>query len=451
MHKYKLHLFILFNLLLSTFYFDSWSNGNTTSRVLPVVSYLEKGTFYFDNIDTNSHDKSIINGHHYTDKAPLPTLLMIPIAYGLKKLGLVNTDEPRSPSLLAWSGFFFGTLPFLCILGLLYQRNKNHKRDLLYLFIPLYGSFIFAYSASMYSHVFSGFLLVLAFLALEKEKHFTVGLLLGALFITEYPLALIGVVWGLQVLYKNGLKSALLLSLGVLPSLFIIAYYNYSICGNPFTLLYMYVDPNYAFMHDDYGLGWPSISVALQLLFGQYKGLLVYCPVFALILYYGFKSWMKKKNQLPLSLLHPVILPFIVLTLLISSYAMWWGGWAFGPRHLLAPTVLLLFYSLPRLSEIPIPKIIGYGVLGCGLFIGLMSKTTYIYSVPTEEAYPLQYLGQAFFFQENFNPNNVITQVFGISPRSAGFLFCFYFLAIATLLLFFERKQVLQSTSTTSP
>ncbi len=446
MRKNKIFLFLVINLILSTFYFDTWPNGNTTSRVLPVVSVIENGTFHFEMIDSTSHDKSIINGKHYTDKAPLPTLMMIPISFVLKKVGLVHLEDKDYSSLYAWSGFIFGTIPLLIILLLTFNRAHSGPFDILYILLPFYGSFIFSYSASMYSHVFAGFLLVLAYIFLERKSYFLSGIFIGAVFISEYPLALVGLIWGLQVWYKNGLKNGVLFGLGVFPSLVLIAIYNYSISGNPFTLLYKYVDPNYAFMHKDYGFGIPSVKVMLQLLFGQYKGLVVYCPIILLVFFFGIKKWLTSSSKWKKFILHPIAVPFIASVVLISSYQMWWGGWAFGPRHLIGVTILLLFFSLPILARMEIKRWIGYPMLFIGVLIGLMAKTTYIYSIPTDIEYPLWHIGETLVQTSNSNPNNVLTHFFDISSRFASYMYIGLFMVLVVLLSLYERRLSLKRT-----
>jgi hypothetical protein len=84
-------IFILVQILLSSFYLDIWTNANTTSRALPVITYFEQGTFRMDKYHELTLDKSFVNGHYYSDKAPLPTLVVMPF-FGLAlKTGINQT------------------------------------------------------------------------------------------------------------------------------------------------------------------------------------------------------------------------------------------------------------------------------------------------------------------------------------------------------------------------
>src|SRR5437588_7025723 len=86
-------LFIFLNLVITCFYIDLWSNANTTSRILPVVSYFESGTFSIDKYQELTCDKSFIANHYYSDKAPLPTLLVLPVFGILKAAGIIRSDN----------------------------------------------------------------------------------------------------------------------------------------------------------------------------------------------------------------------------------------------------------------------------------------------------------------------------------------------------------------------
>jgi hypothetical protein len=410
---------------------------------MPAVSLMENGTYHFEKIDSNTHDKSIIDGKHYSDKAPLPTVLFIPFAVALEKTGIISLTDSNYPGLYAWSGFLFGTIPFLMIILLTYRRAEQlyqDKFDILFLILPWFGSFLFAYSASMYSHVFAGLLLIFAYNLLQKEQFLLSGLVIGAVFVTEYPLAIVGLIWGIQIWIKKGFKPAFLFGLGVSPFLVLIGLYNWVIAGNAFTLLYKYVDPNYAFMHKDYGFGVPSIQVSLQILFGQYKGILVYCPVFAIVLFVGLSAWLKRNNKLRNLFLDPIVVPFIGGVLLISSYEMWWGGWAFGMRHMIAYLILLLYYYLPILATNGLKKVVTYPFLFIGLIIGLLNKTTSIYSIPSEIDYPLWNISKDFAIQPDLNPNNLLTYFFHIQTRTAAYIFIGLFILGLLILKWRESR-----------
>ena len=123
-------LFFISNLFLASYYIDLWANDNTTSRVLPIISYLEQCNFQIDKYQKLTGDKSYVAPHYYTDKAPLPALVVLPFAGVLKSMGVLpNTNGSYySPAVYAVGGFICGSLVFAFIVTLTFKaltRNKS--------------------------------------------------------------------------------------------------------------------------------------------------------------------------------------------------------------------------------------------------------------------------------------------------------------------------------------
>ena len=143
--------FFFFNLLLSSFYMDVWKNANTTSRALPVVVYFESGTFRIDKYHELTVDKAYVDGHYYTDKAPLPTYVVMPFFGLLKAAGIIHADEEGNlygNSIYILGGFLTASLPFSLLLVLLFLKIKRRNTGIspvLLSAIPFYASFVFYY------------------------------------------------------------------------------------------------------------------------------------------------------------------------------------------------------------------------------------------------------------------------------------------------------------------
>src|SRR3954463_14180522 len=73
------------NLLLAGYFLDSVPSPNPTSRALPVLTLYEEGRYAIDTYEKFTMDKSFVNGHYYSDKAPLSTWVVLPF-YGLLKI-----------------------------------------------------------------------------------------------------------------------------------------------------------------------------------------------------------------------------------------------------------------------------------------------------------------------------------------------------------------------------
>ena len=86
--------FVAVNLLLASYFLDSVPSPNPTSRALPVVTLYEEGRYAIDTYEKFTMDKSFVNGHYYSDKAPLTTWIVLPF-YGALKLLHVPEPAPR--------------------------------------------------------------------------------------------------------------------------------------------------------------------------------------------------------------------------------------------------------------------------------------------------------------------------------------------------------------------
>ncbi|MEZ5196197.1 MAG: hypothetical protein R2764_07310 [Bacteroidales bacterium] len=253
-------IFFSINLILSCFYLDVWKNANTTSRALPIISFYEEGTFRIDKYHDLTCDKSHINGHYYTDKAPLPTFFVLPFFGVLVKMGLISPDAQGSlfgDHIYILGGVLAGSLPFVLVILITFLKIECSKPGIspvILAMLPFYASFLYVFTGSYFAHLFSGLLLFISYLFLKKDKFLLAGMFAGMSFISEYNLAIIFVVWGFLILYrKRSLKPFALFGLGTLPSLVFILIYNFHFTGSPFEMLYKYHtfnqhDTNYGFL-----------------------------------------------------------------------------------------------------------------------------------------------------------------------------------------------------------
>ena len=129
MRKFYIVFFIV-NLFLSYFYVDIWTtNSNTASRALPIISFFENGTLQIDKYQEPINDKAHINGHYYTDKAPLPTFVVLPFFGFLKVVGLVKEVDGSlfGTEVFMLGSFICGSLPFVLfmLLALFAIRKKK--------------------------------------------------------------------------------------------------------------------------------------------------------------------------------------------------------------------------------------------------------------------------------------------------------------------------------------
>ncbi len=435
MRKFILAFFFI-NLILSTFYLDAWQNGNTVSRALPIITYFEDGTFCFDKYQDHTCDKSYIDGHYYTDKAPLPTYVVLPFFGILVKSGIILPDANGSlfgEHIFLLGGFLTASLPFAIILLMAFLAIRNNKSSFSPVFLsmlPFFGSFIFVFAGTYFSHILSGILLLSSYLYLKKDNFLVAGIFAGLSFLCEYNLAVIFMIWGVQIIIrKKNIKPAIYFSLGVLPSLIFIFYYNYHFTGSPFEMLYKHHTFNE--LHKNYGFSLPTVTSVWGLSLSPYKGLFFYSPFILFFIVMAFKPVIMKGIRYFLT--SYLILPIIIYYFFIASYFGWWGGWSYGPRLLLAVAILLTYEGVIYLSGKKFSGTLFWIITGFGIVCTFITKATLSYSIPTEIANPIPDMIIPHFIRGEFNPNNLLTMLFGTKPVYA---FAFFVLLFAGSLVF---------------
>jgi hypothetical protein len=431
--KKFLFLFLFINFIVSIFYIDLWSNANTTSRILPIVSYFESGSFQIDKYQELTCDKSIIDDHYYSDKAPLPTFIVFPFFGLLKLTGLIqsNNGSLYGTHVYALGSIICGIIPFVLILFFTFKkiRSNSNFSPVLLSMLPFYASFIFIFSGTFFNHLSSGFFLLLSYMFLKEKKYFIMGIFGGLAFLCEYITALVVVIWACQVLFKErSIKTIFQIGLGALPFIICIMIYNYIFSGSPFTMLYKF---NYdQRLFTDYGFSHPTLESLWGLTFSDFRGLFFYAPFILFILFYVLKKIRRftVKEIVAIIFSNHLFIPSLVIILFISSYCGWWGGWSYGPRMLLFIAVLLLYEGIIFLSREKISDLFFWIVISFGMVSAFMAKATVLYSIPTEIKHPFSGMILPAFLAKNFNPNNLLTLFFGISPGLAFLLWCAIFI-----------------------
>ncbi len=434
--------FLLINLVLSSFYLDSWHNANTTSRVLPVLNCIDKRTITIDEYADQTMDKSKVNGHYYSDKAPLPSFVVIPFYAACRALGIVHykTDfNAYSRPVFLLGSFICGSLPFVLICFLFFKyisQNSDEKKAAMLSMVFLYASFVFVFSGTFFTHVFSAALLLMSYIFIKEKKHFYSGLFLGLAFLSDYTVLFIIPIWAIQIyLNEKKFKEIISFSLGLAPLILLFLLYNKITTGSPFDLLYNHStfdesskpNANLGFSH-------PSLKALYGLTLSTYRGILIYCPMLILAIVYFIKSKEWNKVNWAKNYLFIIAIGYF---LLISSHLVWWGGWSYGPRQLMPLAVLLLFEGAIFISKQKINQFAFWGLGSIALLFTWIVKGTVVYSVPTEMTSPFR----DYFFQNAqnglTNPNNILTMYLPISPTIAGIVWLC--LMIVTLWWFVKK------------
>ena len=466
-------IFFLVNILLSSYFIDIWPTPNCVSRALPVLAFSENRTLKIDKYAYLTIDKSRVGEHFYSDKAPLPTLLAIPIYEFIKLFGLdkVSNDAGRKyPVYIAFyvgiadwrdyiiteiipiliiGGLFFGSLPFALIVAISFaalHRIKPSISPVLMTMLAWYGSFVFVFSGTFFNHVFAGFLLLLSFVLLKKNNYFLSGLSLGLGFLSEYTVIIAAPLWFLCVWMKEKkIFPPLIFAAGILPSIFFIATYNWFITGSPWTMLNSYhAAEGLRELHHNYGFSLPSLNAIWGLSFSGWNGLFNFAPVLYCIAFCIIMMLIKnKKLLLPLET-KCLALFGMVFFLVISSFFTWWGGWSYGPRYLIVLAVLLLYEGMLIISRDKINKTVFAATALFGIAGAWIAKATLVYMVPFPEYEgffnPFLHVLLPDLFAGRFNANNALTTFFDVSPQAGVYSWLLlYIISLIGLSMLYKK------------
>ncbi len=411
-----------------------------------VAALAVHGEAHIDRYHTLTQDKAYINGHYYSEKAPLPALIMVPVWWAFHTTGLSSTpaDGGLPDLLLAVCGILMGSLPFTLIIC--WTRRKLLRTGIPYAssiaVAAFFGSFLFAYSGSFFGHLVAAYLMLLAWEQRQVGRDLPAACLSAAAVLAEYSLFVFPLVWLSQSTFTGEWRRVFHLVMGGSPALLFMLYWNMVITGSPFILPYEGV-VNYGEAQRPLGLAAPSVTALLALLFSTYRGLFIHAPVTALCMLIICSRL--PDHRIKDLLLHPLLLPVILLVLLISAHSMWWGGWAWGPRHLTTVAVLILAFGLPKIHPHGAMGIAFLVLAGVGLFIGLAAKSTIGLGAPSDVLHPITELVLPKILAQDFT----VLQwpvVLGLSPAIATFAFVFIF--ICTSILLYRMDRPLANTTT---
>lgn len=445
MTKKFLFLFCSLIFFLSTFYLDTWQNGSSTSRAIAVVSFAESRTFQVDKYHERSVDKIFVNGHYYSDKAPLTIFLVIPFFEIANLIGIEPQTMERAALLIG--DVLCGSIPFtlIVLITFLFIRKETNSliSPVLLATLPFFASFIFIYSGTYYGHLISALFLLLAYIFIRaREKFLLAGFLCGLSFISEFPTALVSAIWALQIFVnEKSFRSLLKFSLGILPSIIIIFIYNYVITGDFLNLSYKYHSDQ---RHDSlYGFSLPKFDALWGLILGLKRGILIYTSFLIIFLYELLKHLSSKRFSTIVRTFFTNYLSLISIAsvLLISSFFEWTGGWCYGPRLIFFVAVLLCFEGILFLAKRNFYLPMFVILIIAGTIMTFAAKSTIVYSVPIEVENPFKDLVLKNFSDGNFNPNNILTMFFDVHPETANYIFFGLFASIIMLLTYLFDKE----------
>ncbi|MEX1246538.1 MAG: hypothetical protein WEB59_16250 [Thermoanaerobaculia bacterium] len=351
--------------------FPPFFNPNELSRFQAVVAMAEWKTFAIDDAVAalgDHEDKASSGGRLYSNKAPGLAFAAYP-AYGALRLFLPAPTLESSGKL-----FYFlrlVTVSLACLLALRrfaarLARLGGHPAaaPLVTLAVALGTPFLF-YARSFFAHAWTASLLFLAWDLLRQSEELAArwplrwaagaGLLAAWAVISEYTVVPIAVLFAVRAAARPEWRRLAAFALAAAVPLVLLLLYNDACFGSPFTLSSAReADPGYAELarRGAFGLGAPSLQIALDFLFDPARGVLLFSP-FLLWFFPGIVRWWRSGEDRAdcAFVLAAVALFFVALT----GYPNWHGGWSLGSRYLL-PAVFFAALPIARALETPLSR-----------------------------------------------------------------------------------------------
>ncbi|HEY8376057.1 MAG TPA: hypothetical protein VIK91_06185 [Nannocystis sp.] len=404
-------------------YFVGPPAWNQNSRLALTRALVEQGTTIIDAYHATTGDKSLRDGHFYSDKAPGTSLLAVPayaVYFGVARLlgaeppefrlvPLDLRDHGSDPALrkpgdkLAYNQSYrtalylcrVGSVGVVAVLGTLalylvaLRRLGERREALLLASIYAFATPALVYGAAFYGHRLCGDLLLLGFAGIvlghgRRAMAFGTGVCLGLAVLCEYPAAVpVALLWLLAWL-RRGPAFAAWTALGGLPVALVLALYHTAAFGHPLKTGYdfVYLEEFAEGMRVNYGIHAPDPGVLLEILFGAYRGLFYVAPVLLLAawgLFVELRGWppghsSRSDRSWPVRHVSLVCLAIVGFYLALNSgYYMWDGGAAIGPRHCVPMLPFLCLALAPAIRAVP-RATVALALLSAGLSLLLAAS-----------------------------------------------------------------------------
>lgn len=347
---------VLAVLALTVPFLREWST-QPASRYLYTVAVFEDHSLRLDPYEQSlGLDYAIIDGHHYSDKAPYQPMAALP-AYGLYRLlggeafprGVPGVDVDTNADIGLWLVTVWSAAIPGAILIVLLRRHVARaypevatKAALALMF----GTVLLPFSSLLFGHVLAALAGFAAWFLIRREHPSApalvgAGVLLGAGIGIEYPQVIVAAVIGITAIVVHRTRAAWVAAGGIIGGIPLLVV-NAATFGGPFKTAYQGYLPNFqgtgAF--GVYNLVAPIPRQLGLALIGD-RGLFSLTPIMILAV---LGSVIAIRRRTPARLDAIVALVLLVLFLLVSTGIDGYGGSSPGPRYLVP---ILPFFVLP--------------------------------------------------------------------------------------------------------
>ena len=352
---------VFLSLFVPFAYFNHSEGWNQGARLSELHAIVLQGTLSIDAYHEVTGDKALIDGHYYSEKAPVIVLMAIPTfatTVMAQRLAGIDPDSAEGWRVSQWVATA-GSVGALAALGgvaffALLRRELGVPIALVSTYAMFLGSLTFPYATSMFAHGGTvGLLCVALWAALghDSRRHdYIAGLFAGLAVASEYPAVIPCAALTLYLTHVN-VPRAWRFAVATLPGAILILVKNFLVSGSPFRLGY---GSNPAFPQitagNAFGFNLPDPQAMSGLLWGEYRGLFFWCPVLLMAIP-GLAILYRRRP--PVAWLIAMVFGFILLQ--VSSFYSWHGGSAVGPRYLTPALPFLGLAAAYGIKRFPIP------------------------------------------------------------------------------------------------
>lgn len=378
MNGQYIRLFIFF--FLTYAYFFQGGGWTQNTRICLTRALLHERTFIIDACREDSQDPcftfvntgdwSFHDGHYYTNKSPLLSIMAIP-GYALGE-ALMRLMLPNDPAAHVLGAAYLASLTTVALSGALLCVLMLHVLHAFFGFSPRRsmalaiifgtGTLVFAYSTAFYCHSVSAFFCVLALLLLMRIRHgrtrrdgleaALAGAAASAAVLVEASTLYLMPCFILYALScPNGRRLAAVFIAACVPGALFQLSYNWICFGGPLESSYKHANPAVMLYDNGSLFGLPTPRRLLELTVLPYRGLLMSSPVLLMSVPGVFLLAKIKSLRADFAFVLSAALIFIFF---IAGFHAWYGGSAPGPRYLVPayPFMFLLgvfaFKRFPR-------------------------------------------------------------------------------------------------------
>jgi hypothetical protein len=283
------------------------------------------------------------------------------------------------------------------------------------------------------SHVLAGALLCGSYILLEEHKRLVLcGLLLGLAVLAEFPTALALPIWTFAIA-RTRRKDLLWFVAGGLPCAVALALYNHAITGSFVKMPYDFIaDSAFSEMRSAYGIRLPQLEALWGLLFSTYRGLFFYAPALVVI---AIRYVVARRTRVVREdLFTPLGMLAVCYFALVSSYFVWWGGWAYGPRHLIPLAMLCFYEGIPLMARTEALRQFLHAMSLAGIVMVWVAKSTSLYIMPEQFSNPVFEIAFPSFARGELRHDSILTHLFQVDPVIAAWVWLVLFVLSAAWL-----------------